>query len=178
MLRYTRAAYYPTINGGASATRNRISKNRPPKLTSNGVTYSDYEIPLELSYEIDVWGRIRREVESQRSQAQATAADLATVNLSLHAQLALFHFQLRNLDAQEQLSNFTVSQYEQALALTQSRFQGGIASDVEVQQAATQLETTRAEAIDVGVQRSQNEHAIATLIGTPASSFHLPPARC
>ena len=175
MLRYTRAAHYPTISGGASATRNRISDNRPPRLTSNGVTYSDFEIPLELSYEIDVWGRIRREVESQRGQAQASAADLATVNLSLHAQLALFYFQLRSLDAQEQLLNSTVKQYEQALQLTESRFTGGLSSEVEVQQAMTQLETTRAQAIDVGVLRAQNEHAIATLIGTPASSFHLPP---
>lgn len=175
MLRYTRAAYYPTIGGGASATRNRISNNRPPTLSTNGVTYSDFEIPLELSYEIDVWGQIRREVESQRGQAQASAADLATVNLSLHAQLALFYFQLRSLDAQEELLNSTVKQYEQALQLTESRFKGGLASEVEVQQATTQLETTQAEAIDVGVLRAQNEHAIATLIGTPASSFHLLP---
>ena len=175
MLRYTRAAYYPTITGGASATRNRISDNRPPSLTTNGVTYSDYEIPLELSYEVDVWGRIRREVESQRGQAQASAADLATVNLSMHAQLALFYFQLRSLDAQEELLNSTVAQYQQALDLTQNRFRGGLASEVEVQQAMTQLESTQAQAIDVGVLRSQNEHAIATLIGTPASLFHLAP---
>lgn len=175
MLRYTRAAYYPTVTGGASATRNRISNNRPPSLSTNGVTYTDYEIPLELSYEIDVWGRIRREVESQRGQAQASAADLATVNLSLHAQLALFYFQLRSLDAEEALLNSTVKQYEQAMQLTESRFRGGLSSEVEVQQAMTQLETTRAQAIDVGVLRAQNEHAIATLIGTPASSFHLAP---
>lgn len=175
MLRYTRAAYYPTIGGGASATRNRISDNRPPSLDTNGVTYSDFNIPLELSYEIDVWGRIRREVESQRGQAQASAADLTAVNLSMHVQLALFYFQLRSLDAQEELLNSTVAQYQQALELTQSRFKGGLASEVEVQQAMTQLETTQAQAIDVGVLRSQNEHAIATLIGIPASSFHLPP---
>jgi NodT family efflux transporter outer membrane factor (OMF) lipoprotein len=174
MLRYTRAAYYPTIAGGASATRNRISNNRPPSLSTNGVTYSDFQTPLELSYEIDVWGRIRREVESQRGQAQAGAADLATVNLSLQAQLALFYFQLRSLDAQEELLNSTVKQYEQALQLTESRFKGGLSSEVEVQQAMTQLETTQAQAIDVGVLRAQNEHAIATLIGIPASSFHLP----
>jgi NodT family efflux transporter outer membrane factor (OMF) lipoprotein len=175
MLRYARAAYYPQVDGAAAVSRNRISDNRPPGLRSNGATYSDFEILLEMSYEIDVWGRVRKTVESQRGQAQASAADLATVNLSLHAQLALFYVQLRSLDAQEQLLNFTVAQYEQALALTQSRFEGGIASQVEVQQATTQLETTRAKAIDVGVLRSQNEHAIATIIGTSASSFHLPP---
>jgi len=93
----------------------------------------------------------------------------------LHAQLALFYFQARSLDAQEQLLNSTVAQYEQAYQLTDSRFKGGLASEVEVQQASTQLETTRAQAIDVGVLRAQYEHAIATLIGKPASSFHLSP---
>src|SRR6266852_6900030 len=86
LVRYNRAAYFPTISAGASATRNRISQNRPPSLTSNGVTYNDFQIPLELSYEVDIWGRVRRTVESYREQAQASAADLATVNLSMHAQ--------------------------------------------------------------------------------------------
>jgi NodT family efflux transporter outer membrane factor (OMF) lipoprotein len=176
MLRYYRADYYPSINAGAAATRNRISNNRPPgHLITNGATYNDYQIPVELSYELDVWGRVRKTVESQRGQAQASAADLATVNLSLHAQLALFYFQARSLDAQEQLLNSTVAQYEQAYQLTDSRFKGGLASEVEVQQASTQLEATRAQAIDVGVLRAQYEHAIATLIGKPASSFHLSP---
>jgi NodT family efflux transporter outer membrane factor (OMF) lipoprotein len=175
LVRYDRSFYYPTIDGGASATRNRISNNRPPSLLTDGVTYSDFQIPLELSYEIDVWGRVRKTVESQRGQAQASAADLATVNLSMHAQLALDYFQARSLDAQEQLLNSTVAQYEKALELTESRFKGGVASEVEVQQAQTQLETTRAQAIDVGVARAQFEHAIATLIGTPASSFTLAP---
>jgi NodT family efflux transporter outer membrane factor (OMF) lipoprotein len=175
VLRYYRADYYPSINAGAAATRNRISNNRPPGLTTNGKTYNDYQIPVQLSYELDVWGRVRKTVESQRDQAQASAADLATVNLSLHAQLALFYFQARSLDAQEQLLNSTVAQYEQAFQLTDSRFKGGLASEVEVQQASTQLETTRAQAIDVGVLRAQYEHAIATLVGKPASSFHLSP---
>jgi NodT family efflux transporter outer membrane factor (OMF) lipoprotein len=175
LLRYDRAAYYPSISGGVSATRNRISNNRPPSLVTDGRTFSDFQIPLELSYELDVWGRVRKTVEAQRGQAQASAADLATVNLSLHSQLAMFYFQARSLDAQEQLLNSTVEQDEQALELTESRFKGGIASEVEVQQASTQLETTRAQAIDVGVLRAQFEHAIATLIGKPASSFTLPP---
>lgn len=176
VLRYYRAAYYPSIDAGAAASRNRVSNNEPPPgLKSDGVTYNDFQIPLELSYEIDVWGSVRKIVESAREQAQASAADLATVNLSLHAQLALFYFEARTLDAQEQLLKSTVVEYEQALELTRSRFQGGIASEVEVQQASTQLETTRAQAIDVGVLRAQYEHAIATLIGKPASSFDLSP---
>jgi NodT family efflux transporter outer membrane factor (OMF) lipoprotein len=172
-LRYNRAAYFPTVGGGASASRNKISSNRPPSLATNGVTYNDFQIPFELSYEVDVWGRLRRTVESYRDQAQASAGDLATVNLSMHAQLALFYFQARVLDAEEQLLNSTATQYEQALELIQNRYAGGIASDLEVQQATTQLETTRAQAIDVTVARAQYEHAVAILIGKPPADFSL-----
>ena len=175
ILRYNRAAYFPSLNGGASATRNKISSNRPPSLVTNGASYSDFQIPFELSYEVDVWGRVRRTVDSYRAQAQASAADLAAVNLSMHAQLALFYFQARTLDAEEQLLNSTVTQYEQALELINNRFAGGLASDLEVQQAKTQLETTRAEAVDVGVARAQYEHAVAVLIGTPPAEFSLAP---
>jgi NodT family efflux transporter outer membrane factor (OMF) lipoprotein len=174
-LRYQRADFFPTITAAPSATRNRISSHRPASTVANGITYNDFQIPFELSYQIDVWGRVRRTVESYRDQAQASAADLATVNLSMHSQLALFYFQARMLDAEEQLLNSTVMQYEQALELIQSRFAGGIASDVEVQQAETQLETTRAQAIDVGVARAQYEHAVAVLIGKPPASFSLAP---
>jgi NodT family efflux transporter outer membrane factor (OMF) lipoprotein len=173
LLRYNRAAYFPTITGGVTATRNRISNHRPASVVANGITYNDFQIPLELSYEVDVWGRVRRTVESYREQAQASAADLATVNLSMHAQLALDYFQARTLDAEEQLLNSTVTQYEQALTLIQSRFSGGLASDLEVQQAETQLETTRAQAIDVAVARAQYEHAVAILIGKPPADFSL-----
>lgn len=173
LLRYNRADYFPTVTAGGSATRTRISNNRPPSLTTNGVTYNDFQIPLELSYELDVWGRVRRNVESSRDQAQASAADLATVNLSMHAQLALDYFQARTLDAEEQLLNATVTEYQQALDLIENRFAGGLASDVEVQQAKTQLETTRAQAIDVGVARAQYEHAVAILIGKPPADFTL-----
>jgi NodT family efflux transporter outer membrane factor (OMF) lipoprotein len=173
LVRYSRAAYFPAINGGASATRNKISNNRPPSLTTNGATYNDFQIPFELSYELDVWGRVRRNVESYRAQAQASAADLATVNLSMHAQLALDYFQARTLDAEEQLLNSTVTQYQQALELIENRFAGGLASDLEVQQARTQLETTRAQAIDIGVARAQYEHAVAVLIGKPPAEFSL-----
>jgi len=95
--------------------------------------------------------------------------------LSMHSQLALFYFQARTLDAEEQILNSTVTQYEQALELIENRFTGGLASDLEVQQAKTQLETTRAEAIDVGVARAQYEHAVAVLVGKPPASFSLPP---
>jgi NodT family efflux transporter outer membrane factor (OMF) lipoprotein len=176
LLRYSRADLFPTVTAHPSATRIKTSSNRPPhSSTFNGITYNDFQIPFELSYQIDVWGRVRRTVEAYRDQAQASAADLAAVNLSMHAQLALYYFQARLLDAEEQLLNSTVTQYEQALELIKSRYAGGIASDVEVQQAATQLQTTRAQAIDVGVARAQYEHAVAVLIGKPPASFSLAP---
>jgi NodT family efflux transporter outer membrane factor (OMF) lipoprotein len=176
LVRYSRADLFPTVSVNPSATRTKTSSRRPPPNSIfNGITTNDFQIPFELSYQIDVWGRVRRTVESYRDQAQASAADLATVNLSMHSQLALYYFQARLLDAEEQLLNSTVTQYEQALQLIDSRYAGGIASDVEVQQARTQLETTRAQAIDVGVARAQYEHAVAVLIGKPPAEFSLPP---
>jgi NodT family efflux transporter outer membrane factor (OMF) lipoprotein len=175
-LRYNRADYYPTVTAGISATRTRVSAHRPPPSSIfDGITYNDFTLPVDVSYQADVWGRVRKNVESYREQAQASAADLATVNLSMRADLAIAYFQARSLDAQEQLLNSTVKQYEQALELNQSRFEGGIASEVEVEQAKTQLQTTRAAAIDVGVVRAQYEHAVAILIGKPPAEFSLPP---
>jgi NodT family efflux transporter outer membrane factor (OMF) lipoprotein len=175
-LRYNRADYYPTVTAGASASRQRISGRRPPATSIfDGITYNDFVMPFSISYQADVWGRIRKNVESYREQAQASTADLATVNLSMHADLAIDYFQARSLDAEEQLLNSTVKQYEQALELNENRFAGGIASEVEVEQAKTQLQTTRAAAIDVGVLRAQYEHAVAILIGKPPAEFSLPP---
>ena len=175
-LRYDRADLYPTVTAGPSATRTRISANRPPPNSIfNGITENDFVLPFDLSYQVDVWGRVRRTVEAAREQAQASAADLATVNLSMHADLAVDYFQARSLDAEEQLLNSTVAQYQRYLDLTLNRFQGGLSSEVEVQQARTQLETTQAQAIDVGVLRAQYEHAVAILIGKPPAEFSLPP---
>lgn len=175
-LRYSRADLYPTVTAGASAARARTSANRPPPSSVfNGITENDFVFPFDLSYQADVWGRVRRTVESNREQAQASAADLATVNLSMHADLAIDYFQARSLDSEEQLLTSTVAQYQRYLDLTQNRFQGGLSSEVEVQQARTQLETTQAQAIDVGVLRAQYEHAVAILIGKPPAEFSLPP---
>ena len=114
-LRYQRANYFPTVTANPVATRNKTSSNRPPQsATFNGITYNDFQIPFELSYQVDVWGRVRRTVESSRDQAQASAADLATVNLSMHSQVALYYLQARLLDAEERLLNSAVTQYEQA----------------------------------------------------------------
>jgi NodT family efflux transporter outer membrane factor (OMF) lipoprotein len=175
-LRYNRANYYPTLTTSPSATRIRDASNRPPKSSIfSGITYNDYVFPVQLSYQADVWGRIRRTVEQYRDQAQASAADLATVNLSMHADLALYYFEARTLDAEERLLNDTVVQYQQALDLNESLFKEGMTSILTVQQAQTQLETTRAAAIDIGVLRAQYEHAAAVLVGKPPESFSLPP---
>jgi len=164
-----------TIRGERKEEHQEKQKEYFHREVSFGSFQRAFTLPVDVSYQADVWGRIRKNVESYREQAQASAADLATVNLSMHADLAIDYFQARSLDAQEQLLNDTVKQYEQALELTQNRFQGGIASEVEVQQAKTQLQTTRAAAIDVGVLRAQYEHAVAILIGTPPAEFSLPP---
>ena len=175
VLRYYRADYYPTVTVDPSATRTRISANSPTTTLLHGATYNDFVLPFEVSYQVDVWGRVRKNVESYREQAQASAADLATVNLSMHADLAVDYFQARSLDAEEQLLNSTVKEYEQALELNENRFQGGIASEVDVEQAKTILQTTLAEAIDVDVARAQYEHAVAILVGKPPAEFSLPP---
>lgn len=176
LVRYYRADLFPTIGVEPTATRNQYSQRRQPSSgTFNGANFTDLQIPFELSYQVDVWGRVRRNIESFRAQAQASSADLAAVNLSMHAQLALDYYQARTMDAEEKLLNDTVNQYQQALDLIENRFAGGLASDLEVQQAKTQLETTAAQAIDVGVARAQYEHAVAVLIGKPPAEFSLPP---
>jgi NodT family efflux transporter outer membrane factor (OMF) lipoprotein len=176
VLRYTRADYFPTITAGPSASRERYSANRSPRNpTFNGITFNDYTVPVDLSYQTNAFGRVSKNVEYYREQAQASAGDLAVVNLSMHATLAIDYFAARSLDAEEKLLNDTVTQYEHALQLNEDRYQGGLASEVEVEQARTILETTRAQAVDVGVARAQYEHAVAVLLGKPPAGFTLPP---
>jgi NodT family efflux transporter outer membrane factor (OMF) lipoprotein len=174
LVRFNRADLFPTVNAGASITGERFSTNQPVSSPASGGTYGDYVLSADVSYEADVWGRVHRTVESARENAQATAADLQVVNLSMHTELAADYFELHGLDAEKQLLDSAVVAYQKALALTTNRFEGGLAAKAEVAQAETQLKTTQAQAIDVEVQRAQFEHAIAVLIGKPASSFTLP----
>jgi NodT family efflux transporter outer membrane factor (OMF) lipoprotein len=176
LVQFNRAAYYPTVTVGAAAAREHLSAHRPLVPASTQTNGTDLVIPVDVSYEADVFGRVRHQVEAARSDAQASAADLEAVRLSLHAELAIDYFQMRTLDAEEQLLLSNVTAFEKALDLTQSRYKGGVASAVDVAQAQTQLENTRTQAIDVLVQRAQNEHAIATLIGQPAPIFAAPVA--
>ena len=174
-LRYARADYYPTVAAAPGATRQMYSNNRPPQSNFDGVTFNDFAVPVNFSYQVNAWGRVSRNVESYREQAQASAADLAVVNLSMHAALAIDYFAARSLDAEEKLLQDTVAQYEQAYQLNEDRYQGGLASEVEVEQARTILETTRALMVDVGVARAQYEHAVAVLVGKTPADFTLPP---
>jgi NodT family efflux transporter outer membrane factor (OMF) lipoprotein len=171
-----RAALFPTVTGTASVIGARQSLNRPGASNPSSATRADYLLSADTSYEIDVWGRIRHNIEASISSAQASAADLETARLSIHAELAVDYFALRGLDAQRQLLDFTITAFERALELTTNRYNAGVASQVEVLQARTQLENTRAQAIEVGVQRAQFEHAIAILLGKPPADFSIPQA--
>lgn len=174
LVRFHRADLFPTVDAGAAASRNRLSSHRGQTSLISRTNYTDLQIPVvNVAYEADLFGRIRKTVEAFRTSAQASAGDLESVSLTLHAELANDYFQLRTLDAEERLLNDTVSAYEKALQLTENRHTGGVASAVDVAQAQTQLENTRAQAIDVQVARAQFEHAIAVLVGEPSPSFSL-----
>jgi NodT family efflux transporter outer membrane factor (OMF) lipoprotein len=174
MIGFARASEFPTISAGVGVSSIRESRNAPFRIRSFAPS-GQFLLSFDLSYELDLWGRIRRTVAAAREEAQATAADLETVQLSLQAELAMDYFQLRSADAQQRLLNDTVKAYTDALQLTVNRFEGGAAPKSDVAQAQTQLETTRVQATDVAVQRAQYEHAIAILIGQPPAAFSLPP---
>jgi NodT family efflux transporter outer membrane factor (OMF) lipoprotein len=133
-------------------------------------------LPIDFSWEPDLWGRVRRNIEANVDTAQATAGDLENVRLSMQSELAMDYFELRGLDAEKELLDSTVAGYQRALELTRDRYNQGIASGVDVAQAETQLESTQAQATDVGVQRAQLEHAIAILTGKPPANLGIPVA--
>jgi len=174
IVRQARSQLFPTLAVQPSGSRNQLSQNRPNFNTVTRSQYSDIALTGDISYEVDLWGQVRRNVEAARENAQASAGDLENVSLSLHSELAVDYFSLRGLDLQKQLLDATVIDFEKALQLTQVRYRGGVASDVDVAQAETQLETTRAQDIETGVARAQFEHAIAVLTGEPASTFSIP----
>lgn len=170
----TRAGYFPQVGGGLPVTTTSQSENRPNP--SMDARFTDYLLRADVSYEADVWGRVRATVSASRASAQAAAGDLGAVNLTLHAELAADYLLLRALDAERQMVESAVAGYQRALELTTNRYEGGLASALDVAQAETQLEGTRAQAIDLQIRRAQLEHAMAVLVGEPASSFSLVPA--
>jgi NodT family efflux transporter outer membrane factor (OMF) lipoprotein len=177
-VKYNRSAEFPVISTAPSIMTLRDSPNSPYfPVGSRGISYtSEYILPFDLSYEVDLWGRIRRTVAAAGEEAQATDADLQTLSLSLHAELALDYFELRAADAQIRLLDETVKAYAELTQLTSDLFHGGGAPETDLVQAQTQLDTARVQYTDVFVSRAQYEHAIAILMGKPPAELSLPPS--
>ena len=175
-VKVARSALFPTISASPSVARDRVSENQPFFSRTNDPNYNDFEITGQASWEPDFWGRIHRTVEAAHATSQASAADMANVDLSLHAEMAADYFQLRGLDSQIQLLTSTVTDLEHQLDLTQRLFAGGIGTAVDVAQAQTQLETVRAQLVDLGVARAQYEHAVGTIADYKLPTFSIPPS--
>ena len=175
-IRFYRASKVPTIGTAPSISDVRTSANRPyfnSSLANNGE--GDFLLPIDLNYEVDLWGRIRRSITAATEQAQASAADLENVRLSLHAELALDYFGLRSADAQEKLLDDTVLAYRRAVQLTNDRYTGGASPLSDLTQAQTQLQAALVQSTDVTIQRAEFEHAIAVLLGKAPAELTIPP---
>ena len=176
IIRVNRSAEAPTVGAGPAIGAVRDSAHQPYfPLTSANNGEGDFTLPIDLSWEIDLWGRIRRSVAQAKEQAQASAADMENARLSLHAELAADYFELRSADADKKLLDDTVKAYSDALDLTQNRFEGGVAPQSDVTQARTQLQDARVVDSEITIARAQFEHAIAVLIGKPPAAFALAP---
>jgi len=169
-----RSGLFPTLSATVSASRSRVSAHRP--MASSAGNFGDMSLGGQASWEPDLWGRVRRTVEAARENAQASSADVASVDLSLHAEMAADYFQLRGLDADTKLLSATIAALERQLDLTQQRLTGGVATEADVAQARTQLETVRAQLVDIGVARAQLEHAVGTLANLNLTDFSIAPS--
>ena len=169
------SAQLPTVTADPSIGRTREAQERPNNGNTNGkaATYNDIQLPLVLNYEIDAWGRIRRMVQSALASQQATEADLRFVRLSVTASVATDYYNLRETDADIKLLETTTVDLEQGYTITNNQFQQGLISELAVKQAQTILDQTRARVEALHIQRSQSEHAIAVLLGRPASNFSI-----
>lgn len=168
-----RSGLFPHLELDANPSRQRQSDNRPLRGAGQPDDYDANTIGLGASYEVDLWGRVRNEVAAGRAQAQAASADLASAKLSLEAQLADMYIRVRGDDVQARILDDSIHAYTQALQLTRDRFDGGIASQLDVSRASAQLSDARAQTTELMAQRALAEHAIARLIGQSASSFSL-----
>jgi NodT family efflux transporter outer membrane factor (OMF) lipoprotein len=171
--RIARSQWFPTLTAQASATRGEASVYAPGYTQGKTRTGNTFVLSGDLSYEIDVFGRVRNTVAGARANEQATAGDTAALDLSLHAELATDYFVVRGLDIEQRFLDQTVADYGRALALTQNLYKGGAAAISDVQQAEAQLETARTQAEDTRLRRAQTDHAIAVLVGREASGFSL-----
>lgn len=172
LVRSARSQLFPTLSGSASGTRTGQGSGVQGSSGTSGVGES-YQLGLDATWEVDLWGRLRRNLEASRADMQASAADLAAVRLSLQAELVQTYLQLRVMDAQQRLLEQTVEAYARSLRLTENQYRAGIVPKSDVAQARTQLKQTQAEAIDLKWQRAQLEHAIAVLVGVPPSELQL-----
>ncbi len=173
-----RAAYFPTVGLTASGSRAGSALSSGGSSVSAGTPRSvgnSYNVGLDASWEPDLWGKVSRTVSAQKAGESAAAADLANARLSAQATLAQTYYQLRAADATQKLLDDTVASYQKSLQLTENQYAQGVAARSDVIQAQAQLQSAQAAAIDNGVARAQYEHAIATLVGEPASTFSLPP---
>jgi NodT family efflux transporter outer membrane factor (OMF) lipoprotein len=171
LIREARAQYFPTLGANPSITNSRLSTAFGQSI---GATFTTFSLPLEASWEPDLWGRIRNTVKASTYSAQASVADLENVRLSAQAQLAAAYYQLRAQDAQKQVLDSTVSAYQEALELTRDLYKAGLDNDEAIAQAESQLKATQAQDTNLAVLRAQYEHAIAVLTGQPASTFEIP----
>lgn len=180
LVQSSRSAYSPTLAASASASRSGGSSSSSSTTStstgSSGSVRNSYNFALTASWEADIWGKVRRDVEASQASAQASAADLAAARLSAQAQLAQNYLQLRVLDAQQQVLQDTVEAYQRSYQLTQNQYAAGMVAKSDVIQAQTQLKSAQASALDNGVTRAQVEHAIALLVGKTPSTFSLPKA--
>ncbi|MEJ0006940.1 MAG: efflux transporter outer membrane subunit [Steroidobacteraceae bacterium] len=165
LVRQAQSQYWPTLSVGASATRSR----QPGAGTGN-----EFSLPFDASWTPDLWGRVRNQVKGNIAAAQSSAADLANVQLTAQAEVAVDYFQLRSQDALIALAAVTVKAYSESLEVTRAQFETGIGSEEAVAQAQVQLQTTQAQATNLGIARAQYEHALAVLVGQPASTFTVP----
>jgi outer membrane protein, multidrug efflux system len=176
LARVTSAGYFPTFSTDPNASRTRYSGHRPEVVTlGKPLTQNTFEIPFLLNYEPDLFGRVKRSLEASNASLQSTAADLYNVNLVLTAELAADYFSLRELDAETQVVQESVTIQQKGLQLVEDRHAGGVASGLDLAQQQTLLDSTKTQLYLVQQQRAQFEHAIAVLIGVPASTFSIPP---
>ncbi len=172
-----RAGLYPTLNLGGQINEDRQSNRRPTRRPGQPNQYLNNSISTQANYEIDVWEKAANSIRAGRAAAQASAADLETIRLSLHAELASDYVELRGYDAQARVLESAAAAYRQAVRITHNRFVGKIASGIDVARAETQLGNAEAAIIDTASKRALEEHAIAVLVGRQPSRFSVPPAR-